>query len=208
MAKASSDHRTLGSSWEQDGRSPNAHKEGAQLGGGMAMNLSTSDCVTCPEDLLFGTGVARTLLYGRVLYLEPLTLTTFHHSIDNDHLRWDLWPSLPRSLHFSNLSQLWHFAKKHLLLMDISVRPFYAMGDHYVQGDTTPQHGVPTSYNRLSSRGIRLRPVSDLRMFSSSRQILVLMSLSADAYRSLFTFGVFNAIQSACFDYVSLSVAP
>jgi hypothetical protein len=33
------------------------------------------------------------------------------------------------------------------------------------------------------------------------------MLSSADAYRGLFTFGVFNAIQSTCFDDVSLFVA-
>ena len=30
----------------------------------------------------------------------------------------------------------------------------------------------------------------------------------ADPYRGLFTFGVFNAIQSTCFDSVSLSATP
>ena len=30
----------------------------------------------------------------------------------------------------------------------------------------------------------------------------------ADAYRGLFKFGVFNAIQSTCFDTVSFPVAP
>lgn len=82
------------------------------------------------------------------------------------------------------------------------------MAGQHDQGNATPQHGVRGSYNQLSSQGIRLRPVSDLRMQSYHRQGHVLMSLSADTYRGLFTFGVFNAIQSTCFDDVSLSAAP
>lgn len=89
---------------------------------------------------------------------------------------------------------------------NVSMQPYYAMTDQRIQGNNMPQHGVPPSYNRLGPRGIRLRPVSDLRMQSSRHQHRVLMLLPpADAYRSLFTFGVFNAIQSTCFDTVSLS---
>ena len=55
-----------------------------------------------------------------------------------------------------------------------------------------------------TKQGTRLRPVSELRMFSSlwcseynhrSRRV-------ADIYRGIFKFGVFNAVQSECFDIV------
>ncbi|KAJ8469377.1 hypothetical protein ONZ45_g16911 [Pleurotus djamor] len=48
-----------------------------------------------------------------------------------------------------------------------------------------PRHGRTTADDR-SPHGIRLRPVSEL----------------PDVYRSLFKFGVFNAVQSSCFDDV------
>lgn len=81
------------------------------------------------------------------------------------------------------------------------------MRDQYAQGNAIPRHGVRASYKQPSSQGIQLRPVSDLRMFYSCHQNHVLMSFSADAYRGVFAFGVFNAIQSTCFDDVSLFIA-
>lgn len=91
---------------------------------------------------------------------------------------------------------------------NISMQPFYTTADQPVQRNTVPRYRVHTPLNQPSSHGVRLRPVSDLRTSSLHWQSRVLMSLSADAYRGLFTFGVFNAIQSTCFDNVSISVAP
>lgn len=77
------------------------------------------------------------------------------------------------------------------------------MVDQRVRRDSASQRGVSASYNRLSSHGIRLRPISDLRTPPHRHQNRVLILPTADAYRGLFTFGVFNAIQSTCFDDVS-----
>ena len=88
------------------------------------------------------------------------------------------------------------------------MQALYTTTDQRVQGNTKPQQGVRTPCNRLSSQGIRLRPVSDLGMSPPLGQSRVLIPLSADAYRGLFTFGVFNAIQSTCFDDVSLPMYP
>lgn len=61
---------------------------------------------------------------------------------------------------------------------NVSMQPFYTMADQHVQGNIMPQHDdVRTPYNRLSSHGIRLRPVSDLRTPSSRHQHRVLTSL-------------------------------
>ena len=56
-----------------------------------------------------------------------------------------------------------------------------------------------------SNRGIRLRPVSELREALSIWNIcLELTKLwTADMYRGVFKFGVFNAVQSTCFEPVS-----
>jgi len=89
---------------------------------------------------------------------------------------------------------------------NVPMQPFYTMADQRVQGNSMPQSGARTSHNRLSSHGTHLRPVSDLRMLSPRCQRCLLMSPPADAYRGLFTFGVFNAIQSTCFDSVSLFI--
>ena len=48
---------------------------------------------------------------------------------------------------------------------DVLVQPFHAMTNQNVQGNSIPQdRNVRTPYNQLNSHGIRLRPVSDLRM--------------------------------------------
>ena len=60
---------------------------------------------------------------------------------------------------------------------NVSMQPFYTTADQHVQGNIMPQHDVRTPYNRLSSHGIRLRPVSDLRTPSSRHQHCVLTSL-------------------------------
>lgn len=87
--------------------------------------------------------------------------------------------------------------------------PCYPRIDQHVRGDSMPQHSVPGLYNRMDPHGIRLRPVSDLRMPFSRRQACVPhVPPPADAYRGLFKFGVFNAIQSTCFDTVSPFVVP
>lgn len=49
-----------------------------------------------------------------------------------------------------------------------------------------PQAQIQRGANPRNAHGIRLRPVSDL----------------PDIYRGLFKFGVFNAVQSGCFDTV------
>jgi len=59
----------------------------------------------------------------------------------------------------------------------VSMQPFYTTANQHVQGNTMPQHDARTPYNQLNSHGIRLRPVSDLRMPSSRHQHSVLMSL-------------------------------
>ena len=67
-----------------------------------------------------------------------------------------------------------------------------------------------------NAHGIRLRPTTDLRMYGIIRYLLstILIMLRrihphdtsslADMYRSLFKFGVFNAVQSKCYDSVRL----
>lgn len=52
----------------------------------------------------------------------------------------------------------------------------------------------------------RLRPISDLRMcirYETAIKSIELWDVTADMYRSLFKFGVFNAVQSQCFNTVS-----
>ena len=93
---------------------------------------------------------------------------------------------------------------------NVAPQSYYSTIDQHAQGNSTSQHGVPGSYDQTDPHGIRLRPVSDLRMPSFRRRSRVFMTplLTADTYRGLFKFGAFNAIQSTCFDTVSLFVAP
>jgi len=59
---------------------------------------------------------------------------------------------------------------------NVSTQPFHKMADQHVRGNSMPQRDARTSHIRLSSHGIRLRPVSDLRMPSSRCQRHLLMS--------------------------------
>ena len=64
----------------------------------------------------------------------------------------------------------------------------------------------------LTTRQILMGSDFDLSLTSVCHPFVVRVVFSrllpADAYRSLFKFGVFNAIQSTCFDTVRLSAAP
>ena len=84
-----------------------------------------------------------------------------------------------------------------------------------LQASHTAPYGIPTVGPRRVEQGIskdsgiRLRPVSDLREYNGycegcrTFQILSICGLfTADMYRALFKFGVFNAVQSECFDEV------
>lgn len=69
---------------------------------------------------------------------------------------------------------------------------------NYQMSNLSPLRTVPRN-----TCGVRLRPVSDLR---SSQFILLEMCAKesvADMYKGLFKFGVFNAVQSTCFDTAS-----
>jgi hypothetical protein len=74
------------------------------------------------------------------------------------------------------------------------------------------QTQVTRGSNPRNAAGVRLRPVSDLRQltnplaFASNHNLI--SSCSADVYRPMFKFGVFNAVQSTCFDTVFLLKLP
>lgn len=66
-----------------------------------------------------------------------------------------------------------------------------------------------SSSNRVRKGGIKLVPVSSLREISFSRSHVLFACVkltgrrvTADAFRSIWRFGVFNAVQSYCFDSV------
>lgn len=68
------------------------------------------------------------------------------------------------------------------------------------------QHRQPRDGPDNNRGGIRLRPVSDLREYMpsvrSSSFWRIYVASEADMYRALFKFGVFNAVQSECYDEV------
>ncbi len=70
----------------------------------------------------------------------------------------------------------------------------------------TIQHKDPKP---RGTHGIRLRPVSELRenIYRDTRVFSLLICVhftgEADMYRTMFKFGVFNAVQSECFEMVS-----
>ncbi|TFY71871.1 hypothetical protein EVG20_g1121 [Dentipellis fragilis] len=76
---------------------------------------------------------------------------------------------------------------------DMSVGPYN--GTYHVpqveSSSSTSQKSIVRESNPQNGRGIRLRPVSDLPAY-----------VLADVYRGIFKFGVFNAIQSSCFDTI------
>jgi len=60
---------------------------------------------------------------------------------------------------------------------NIGMQPYQPTTNQRVQGSSTPQRSAPRSYGQTDPHGIRLRPISDLRMLSSRRQSRVLMTL-------------------------------
>jgi hypothetical protein len=84
----------------------------------------------------------------------------------------------------------------------------YFQSDNYHAAANTTQNYQMSNLSPLrtdprNSCGVRLRPVSDLR-----RSHLTLLEMRAkdsvaDMYKGLFKFGVFNAVQSTCFDTAS-----
>lgn len=74
----------------------------------------------------------------------------------------------------------------------------------FSQAERAKQAGLLRGSNPRNAHGICLRPVSSLRMllrFSVSARPN--FHSAADIYRGIFKFGVFNAVQSMCFDDVS-----
>lgn len=77
----------------------------------------------------------------------------------------------------------------------------------HIVNQTRNINSLNSKPNPRNSHGIRLRPVSDLRAFASRhfRKVInmhTFIMTIADIYRSIFKFGVFNAVQSQCFDEV------
>jgi hypothetical protein len=59
---------------------------------------------------------------------------------------------------------------------NVSMQPFYPVADRHVQGNIMLQPGGRAPYSQINSHGLRLRPVSDLRMSSLGRQSHILTS--------------------------------
>ena len=56
---------------------------------------------------------------------------------------------------------------------------------------------------RTDLRNSRLRPVLDLRQSQFTFLYMCAKNFVVDMYKGLFKFGVFNAVQSTCFDTAS-----